>query len=149
MKVFLGADHRGFKLKELLKPWMISQGYDVADVGALKLDPDDDYPIIAEKLGKAVAKIAGSLSVLLCGSGVGASAAVNKIDGIRGSIGISVSQVRAGRHDDDMNVLVLAADAVSFKQAQTMVRTFLSTPFVKTPRYQRRLREIRLLEKEN
>ncbi|MBI2310173.1 RpiB/LacA/LacB family sugar-phosphate isomerase [Candidatus Collierbacteria bacterium] len=146
MKIYIGADHRGFKLKEELKLWLINLGYEVVDMGAVVFDPNDDYPLVAEKLGKAVTNTSGSMGILLCGSGVGASAAVNKIDGIRAAIGFSANQVRAGRHDDDMNVLILPSDEIKFAGAKKLVGMFLATPYVKEKRYERRLDEIRKIE---
>ena len=149
MKIYIGADHRGFKLKEELKLWLINLGYEVVDMGAVVFDPNDDYPLVAEKLGKAVTNTSGSMGILLCGSGVGASAAVNKIDGIRAAIGISETEVKAGRHDDDMNVLVLAADETSLEAAKKLVAIFVRTPFGQASRYSRRLEQIKKIEKEN
>lgn len=147
-KIFIGADHRGFQLKEQLKQWLQQGEYLVEDVGAYQLDQHDDYPIISEKLGIAVAASRNALGILLCGSGVGASAAVNKVDGIRGGIGVSPDQVRAGRHDDNMNVLILAADGTDFSFAKDICDVFLTTPYAKEKRYERRLKEIRNIEKE-
>lgn len=146
MKVYFGADHRGFELKQQLKQWLLEKRYVVEDIGAYSFDPNDDYPVISEKLGRAVVSSKGGLGILLCGSGVGASAAVNKIDGIRGAIGMSVDQVRAGRHDDDMNVLILPADEIQFDDAKKLVEVFLTTPYAKKERYERRLGEIRKIE---
>lgn len=133
MKIYLGTDHRGFKLKEQLKMWLGEIGHEVIDMGAVVFDPNDDYPLIAEKLGKAVADTLGSRGILLCGSGVGASVAVNKIDGIRAAIGISEAEVKAGRHDDDMNVLVLAADEISFETAKKLAAIFSGHHLGKPP----------------
>ena len=149
MKIYLGADHRGFEEKEKIKQWLAAKDYKVEDLGNYKLDPDDDYPIFSEKVGKAVAKNPGSLGILLCGSGVGATAAVNKIDGVVASVGISVNQVRAGRHDDDMNVLVLAADETPLDKSKALVKIFIKEKFGKAKRYERRLKQVEKLEDEN
>ena len=147
MKVYLGTDHRGFELKNKLKTWLASQGYEIEDIGAHKYSLDDDYPVYAEKLGSRVSSDTGSMGVLLCGSGAGAVAAVNKIRGIRASVGLSPEQVRAGRHDDDLNVLVIAADFTEEKEARKMIESFLKTSFDTTQqRYQRRINQIKELE---
>lgn len=146
MRIYFGADHRGFELKQQLKQWLSEEGYAAEDIGSHVLDPADDYPLISEKLGRAVTASEDSFGILLCGSGVGASAAVNKIDGIRGAIGVSVDQVRAGRHDDDMNVLVLPSDEIQFDDAKKLVEVFLGTSYAKEDRYERRLGEIKRLE---
>ena len=147
MKVYLGTDHRGFKLKERIIRWLNGQDYEVEDVGAATYDENDDYPVYAEKLGSRVSSDTGSMGVLLCGSGAGAVAAVNKIRGIRASVGLSPEQVRAGRHDDDLNVLVIAADFTEEKEARKMIESFLKTSFDTTQqRYQRRINQIKELE---
>jgi len=96
-----------------------------------------------------VAKRPGSVGVLLCGSGVGADVVANKFDGIRASIGKSVLQVKAGRTDDDMNVLVIAADYTSEKEAKAMLIAFLETKYEENARHGRRLEEIEKLEANN
>lgn len=149
MKIYIGSDHRGFALKQQLKQWLIGKRYLVKDVGANRLDPNDDYPIISEKLGKAVVTADNGFGILLCGSGVGASAAVNKIDGVRGAIGISADQVRAGRHDDNMNVLILPADIIEFSTAKTLVEAFFATSYIRKKRYERRIKEIQKLEEKS
>ena len=147
MKIYLGTDHRGFKLKERIIRWLDGQDYEVEDVGATTYDENDDYPVYAEKLGSRVSSDTGSMGVLLCGSGAGAVAAVNKIRGIRASVGLSPEQVRAGRHDDDLNVLVIAADFTEEKEARKMIESFLKTSFDTTQqRYQRRINQIKELE---
>lgn len=147
--IYIGSDHRGFKLKEKLHSWLEDEGYEVADIGAREHDKDDDYPVFAGRLGRSVVKDANGRGVLLCGSGVGAVAAVNKLDGIRGSVGFNKEQVAAGRHDDDMNVLVIAADYINEKKAQELVRVFLETEFdSETERYQRRIDQITELEEK-
>lgn len=146
MKLFIGSDHRGFKLKQELKTWLKNKNYETIDVGALTYDSIDDYPMVSEKLGRAVSAIPDRRGILLCGSGVGASAAVNKINGIRAAIGINPRQVKAGRHDDNMNILVLAADETSEKLAKQIVEAFLTTKYHKTQRYERRINQIKKLE---
>ena len=149
MKIYLGSDHRGFEKKGKIKKWLENKNYQLEDVGNLELDPKDDYPIFSERVGRSVVKNPGSLGVLLCGSGVGATAAANKIDGVVAATGLSVTQVKAGRHDDDMNVLVLAADEISLGEAKKMVKVFLKEKFGKEKRYERRLKQIEKLEDEN
>lgn len=149
MTIFIGTDHRGFKLKEELKVWLGGKGHEVVDMGAIVFDPNDDYPLIAEKLGKAVAETLESKGILLCGSGVGASVAVNKIDGIRAAIGISETEVKSGRNDDDMNVLVLASDEIEIEEAKKLITIFVKTPFGKADRYSRRLDQIKKIEEMN
>lgn len=149
MKIFIGADHRGYELKEKIARWLFELNYDFEDLGADYLDLKDDYPKYAEKVASLVAKRPGSKGVLLCGSGVGVDVVANKFDGIRSSIGKSVLQVKAGRKDDDMNVLVIASDYTTEKEAKGMLISFLETKFDGFERHERRLEEIEKLEANN
>lgn len=146
MKIYIGADHRGYKLKEKAKNWL--GNYELVDMGAYKYDPKDDYTLYAEKVASSVAD-SGGRGILLCGSGVGVDVVANKFDGVRASIGKSPEQVRAGRADDDMNILVLAADYTKEKEAMSMVKAFLETKFSGKARHKRRLSEIEKIEANN
>lgn len=148
-KIFIGADHRGYELKEKIARWLFELNYEFEDLGADHLDLNDDYPKYAENVASMVAKRPGSKGVLLCGSGVGVDVVANKFDGIRSSIGKSVLQVKAGRKDDDMNVLVIASDYTTEKEAKGMLIAFLETKFDGLERHERRLEEIEKLEANN
>ncbi|MFZ5933206.1 MAG: RpiB/LacA/LacB family sugar-phosphate isomerase [Patescibacteria group bacterium] len=149
MKVYLGADHRGFALKEKIKDWLTTWGYEFSDLGAYQLDPQDDFTLYAEKVGVVVGREEGARGILLCGSGVGVNIAANKIDGVRASFGLSPEQVKAGRNDDDMNILVIAADFVAEEKAKDLIKVFLETKFAREERFVRRLAEIKKLEANN
>ncbi len=149
MKIFIGADHRGFELKEKIARWLFEMDHAYMDLGAEKLDPKDDYTKFAENVASLVAKNEASRGVLLCGSGVGVEVVANKFDGIRASIGKSVLQVEAGRRDDDMNVLVIASDFTTEKDAKAMLIAFLETKYENIARHERRLEEIEHLEENN
>lgn len=149
MKIFIGSDHRGFELKEKIAKWLFEMEHAYFDVGAPKLDPKDDYTKYAEEVSSLVAKNEGSRGILLCGSGVGVDVMANKFDGIRSSIGKNVLQVEAGRNDDDMNILVIAADFTSEKEAKAMLIAFLETKFSGKARYERRIEEIEKIEANN
>lgn len=149
MKIFVGADHRGYELKEKIARWLFEMEHAYQDLGALSFDPNDDYPKYAEEVASLVAKTEGSRGVLLCGSGVGVDIVANKFDGIRSSIGKNVLQVEAGRNDDDMNVLVIAADFTSEKDTKAMLIAFLETKFSGKARFERRLQEIEKIEANN
>ena len=148
-RIFLGADHRGYEMKEHIARWLFELNYEFEDLGALSLDPTDDYTKYATEVASLVAKRPGSKGVLLCGSGVGVEVVANKFDGIRASIGKSVLQVKAGRNDDDMNVLVIAADFTTEKEAKGMLIAFLETKFSGKERYERRLDDITKIEANN
>ena len=150
MKVYIGADHRGYKLKEKIKDFLVDrQDIELKDMGAYKLDEKDDYTLYAEKVAVMVRDNPHSFGILLCGSGVGVDVTANKFDGIRASIGKNPGQVSAGRADDDMNVLVISSDFTSDGEAEKLVKSFLKTKFKGKARHKRRLEEIRELEENN
>jgi ribose 5-phosphate isomerase B len=149
MKVFIGSDHRGYDLKEKIARWLFEMDHASRDIGAQSLDPHDDFTKYAEDVASLVAKNEGSRGVLLCGSGVGVEIVANKFDGVRAGIGENVLQVERGRNDDDMNVLVIAADYTSEKEAKAMLIAFLETKFSGKARYEKRLEEIEKIEANN
>jgi ribose 5-phosphate isomerase B len=149
MKIYLGADHRGFLLKEKIARWLFELRREFQDLGARSLEPYDDYTKYAEEVASLVAKNEGGRGVLLCGSGVGVEIVANKFDGVRAAIGKDVAQVKAGRSDDDMNVLVIAADYTSEKEAKAMLIAFLETKFSDKKRFAKRLEEIEKIEANN
>ena len=147
--IYIGADHRGYELKEKIAKWLYEMKREFQDLGADSLDPHDDYTKYAEEVASLVAKTEDSRGVLLCGSGVGVEVLANKYDGIRASIGKNVLQVKAGRNDDDMNVLVIAADFTSEKETKAILIAFLETKYVGNVRHERRLQEIEKIEANN
>lgn len=149
IKTYLGADHRGFKLKEKIREWLTSENYTVEDMGAYELNPTDDYTEFASKVALMVADNKNSKGILFCGSGVGVEVVANKFDGIRASIGLNPEQIKAGRTDDDMNVLVVASDFTEEKEAKDMLKVFLETDYEKLARRERRLEEIKKIEENN
>ncbi len=149
MKVYLGADHRGFKLKENVKTWLEKWDVPHEDMGAYTSNEKDDYTIYAEKVSLMVVNEKDALGILICGSGVGVDISANKFDGVRASIGKEPAQVKAGRNDDDMNILVLASDFTDSEFAKEMVKVFLETEFDKNMRHKRRLEEIKRIEANN
>ena len=150
MKIYIGADHRGFELKEELKKFLIEKGYEVEDVGAFKYDKDDDYPDFARQVAERVAgDPEHSRGVLLCGSGTGMDAAANKVRGVRATIAFSKEITRAARNDDDINVISLPADFLKSEEAEEIAEIFLKTPFEAVERRVRRLQKIAEIEKKN
>ncbi len=147
--IYLGADHRGYELKEKIASWLFDMKNDFTDMGAASLDPHDDFTKYAESVASQVANEKHSRGILLCGSGVGVDVTANKFDGIRSSVGKNAKQVEAGRRDDDMNVLVIAADYTDEAEAKEMVRVFLETKFSGKERYKRRIQEIEKIEANN
>ena len=149
MKIYLGADHRGYELKEKIARWLFEWKYDFLDVGAQNLDLTDDYTKYAGEAASLVAGNKDSKGIILCGSGVGAVIVANKFDGVRAAIGKSAAQVKAGRNDDDMNILVIAADYTDEYEAKEMVKAFLETKFDEKSRHIRRLKDIEKIEANN
>lgn len=149
MKIYIGADHRGLNLKTKIRHWMDEWEYDYEDLGAFKFDQYDDYTTYAEKVASVVSDDSHARGILICGSGVGVDVVANKFDGIRSSLGKNKEQVKAGRSDDDMNILVLAADFTTDQEAKEMVQVFLETEFAQKARYIRRLEDIEKIEANN
>ncbi len=149
MKVYIGSDHRGYKLKEKITRWLFEWKYTFTDMGADHFDPDDDYPLYAEKVASLVGQDEKARGILLCGSGVGVDVAANKFDGVRASVGKSAEQVKTGRNDDNMNVLVIAADYTKENEAKEMVKAFLKTSFSGVSRFKKRLEDIKKIEANN
>lgn len=149
MKIYIGADHRGYELKEKICRWLFELEHAYMDVGASHLDLNDDYTKYAAEVASLVAGNPNSRGILICGSGVGIEVAANKFDGIRAAIGKDVFQVEAGRNDDDMNILVLASDYTDEKEAKGMVIAFLETKFSGKEKYKKRLQEIENIEANN
>jgi len=149
MKVFLGSDHRGYFLKEKIAKWLFEWKYDYFDVGAQSLDLKDDYTKYASDVASLVANEKDGRGIVLCGSGVGVDIVVNKFDGIRASLGKTKEQIEAGREDDDMNILVIAADYTDEYEAKDTIKAFLETKFGQKERYKKRLKEIEKIEANN
>jgi ribose 5-phosphate isomerase B len=144
MIVYIGADHNGFILKHKLVEYLGKAGYNVQDETSENLDPQDDYPLAAQKV---VNKILTSndeqpMGILLCGSGQGMCMAANRFKGIRACLGYDCESVRSARNDDDANILCLPARHLEKDDANVLVETFLNTAFSHVGKYQRRIREI-------
>lgn len=151
--LFIGADHRGFKLKEELKAWLRSGNYELTDCGNTIYDPADDFPdfalAVAEKVAQSSHKQNAPKGIVICGSGVGVNIAANKVKGIRASTAVNPAEVRHARQHDDLNVLAISADYSSAEEAQVMIKIFLETAFVAEERFVRRLTKIKNYELEN
>jgi len=146
MKIALAADHAGFEMKQLLLDFLQAQGHDPLDLGTGSLAPVD-YPDFAVKLGNAVLSGSAERGILLCGSGVGASVAANKMHGIRAGICHDTYSAHQGVEHDDMNVLVLGARVIGFSLAQELVSAFLKARFSNEPRHVRRLAKVAELDR--
>jgi ribose 5-phosphate isomerase B len=147
MKVAIAADHAGFALKQELIPALRSLGHTVEDLGTHSTDPVD-YPDTARDVSRAVLSGKAERGVLICGSGVGASVAANKVRGIRAGLCHDSYSAHQGVEHDDMNVLVLGARVIGTALATELVRLFLEAQFTHEQRHERRLGKIRALEDE-
>ena len=145
MKVALGADHAGFELKQELIPSLRSLGHEVVDLGTNSTEPVD-YPDVAAVVAGAVLGGTVERGVLICGSGVGASVAANKLPGIRAGLCHDSYSAHQGVEHDDMNVLVLGARVIGVELARELVRLFLGARFTHEERHERRLAKIAALE---
>ena len=141
--LYLGADHRGFVLKEKIKSWLSLQGILFQDMGAEILNADDDYPDYAEVVAREVAKKPDeNRGMLICGSGAGVCIAANKFRGIRAALALNFDMARAIRKDDDVNVLCLASDFTNEEDALAIADTWLHMPAGSEERYKRRIAKI-------
>jgi ribose 5-phosphate isomerase B len=145
MKIVIGSDHAGFALKNSAGDLLRSLGHQVLDVGAFNENPSD-YPDFAEAVGRAVLDGRAERGVLICGSGVGASVAANKLIGIRAAVCHDTYSAHQGVEHDDMNVLVLGSRVIGVKLAEDLVKSYLGAKFTNEERHVRRLAKIRALE---
>jgi ribose 5-phosphate isomerase B len=147
MMVAVAADHAGYALKQELIPSLRSLGHAVKDLGIHSPEPVD-YPDVAEWVARAVLAGAVERGVLICGSGVGASVAANKVPGIRAGLCHDTYSAHQGVEHDDMNILVLGARVIGLELARELVRAFLEARFTHEERHERRLVKIRVLEEK-
>ncbi len=146
MRIAVASDHAGFDLKRDLIAYIASLGHEVTDRGAHSFVPGDDYPDFSEALGLAVKDGKADRGVLVCGSGVGASVAVNKIPGIRAAVCHDTYSAHQGVEHDDMNVLVMGSRVVAIELAKELVRNFLAASFSGEERHVRRLGKVKAIE---
>ena len=146
MRIGIAADHGGFALKEQLAESLRGSGHEVVDFGAFQLDPADDYPDFIIPLARAVAAKEVERGVALCGSGVGASVAANKVSGVRAALIHDVFSARQGVEDDAMNVFCLGAKVIGSALALELITTFLTARFSNAARHRRRLTKVQALE---
>lgn len=145
--IYLGADHRGFKLKEKIKNFLKKLGYSFDDIGNRDFNANDDYPDFAKEVAERVSRSPKNLGILFCGSGIGMSIAANKFKGIRAALCFNKRIARLSRQHNDSNILCLPADFLSQKETQAIIKTWLSTEFSKEKRHQRRIKKLKTLEK--
>ena len=142
MRVVIGADHGGYALKDELKGFVESLGHEVVDVGAHELDAADDFPDFTKAVAERVASNDARRGIMICGSGVGASVAANKVRGIRASVCHDTYSAHQGVEHDDMNVLCLGARIIGIELARELTSAFLSAEFAPEERFRRRLDKV-------
>ena len=147
MKVVIGSDHAGFQLKNAMGDLLRSLGHEVLDIGAFNENPSD-YPDFAEAVGRAILDGRAERGVLICGSGIGASVAANKLIGIRAAICHDTYSGHQGVEHDNMNVLVMGSRVVGEKLAEDIVRAYLPAKFTNEERHVRRLAKVAALEQK-
>ncbi|MBB1556524.1 RpiB/LacA/LacB family sugar-phosphate isomerase [Candidatus Saccharibacteria bacterium] len=152
MRVYLGADHQGFFLKNKVRDYLTKAGYQITDYSNEELDPDDDFPKYAKLAAKRVVdeKDDTDVAILVCGGGQGMCMAANRIKGVRAIVASSVEDATYGRNDNDANVLCLPARVLDREYNiplwRDIVDAFMNTPFAGAERYIRRNRELDQLD---
>jgi len=149
MKIGIACDHGGFDLKNILLIFLNQQGYEIKDYGAFELNNSDDYPDFVIPLAKAVAAKEVIRGIAICGSGVGASVAANKVAGVRAALIHDHFSAHQGVEDDDMNLICLGGRVTAFASAEELVSAFLNAKYIGAERNERRLRKVRQLENKN
>ena len=148
MKIALAADHNGFELKAIISEVLKKAGHAVLDVGPHSFDPLDDYPDYAKILAKSVSEKASDRGIMICGSGVGASVAANKVKGVRAAMCHDLYSAHQGVEHDDLNVLCLGSRIIGSEVARELVITFVNAEYTHEERHQRRLEKVLDMEDE-
>ena len=148
MRVAVAFDHRGVKLRQRLLEELVALGLEVVDLGTDRAEPRIDYPDKAREVGEAIRSGEAVRALLVCGSGVGASVAANKLAGIRAAVCHDIYSAHQGVEHDDMNVLCLGSEVVGPELATELARAFLGARFDGGERYVRRLEKIEQMERE-
>ncbi len=146
MKIAIAADHGGFPLKDPLKELITALGHEVLDLGAHRMEPTDDYPDYARYIGQAIQHGQAQRGIVICGSGVGACVAANKMKGVRASICHDTYSAAQGVQHDDLNVLCLGARIVGIALASELVTAFCNATFDTDERFVRRLEKVLAIE---
>ena len=148
MKLAIGADHAGYDLKAQILPWIESSGHEVMDIGAHSLDPADDFPDFAAAVAQSVSAGLAERGVMICGSGVGASIATNKVKGIRACLCHDTYTARQGVEHNNMNVLCLGGRVIGIETAKEVISAFVGAEFTPEARFQRRIDKVGEIEAE-
>ena len=147
MNIFIGADHRGFHLKEILKDFLSKQGYKYIDVGNDHIDDNDDYPDFVKLVAESILKHPEDKGIVICRSGVGVDIVANKFKGIRAALISNTQQAFLSRNDDDTNILALSSEFTSEEDAKRIIEIWTTTPFSDKEKDKRRIEKIKDIEK--
>ena len=147
MRISVAADHNGYELKNEITEILKRDGHDVIDMGPHDLDPLDDYPDYAKPLAESVSSGETERGIMVCGSGVGASVAANKVKGVRAAVCHDIYSAHQGVEHDDMNVLCLGSRIVGTEVVRELVSAFISAKYTNEERHARRLTKV--IEMEN
>jgi ribose 5-phosphate isomerase B len=147
MKIYLGADHGGFSLKESIKKWLQEWGIGFEDCGNHVLDPVDDYPDYAKAVAMSVASDKNSCGILACRSAAGVVIAANKVAGVRCASAFNEESAMHSREHNDTNILALSGDWLTQENAKNVLKAWLETPVSEDPRHVRRRQKIADMEK--
>lgn len=142
MKIGIATDHGGFNLKNTIEEILRSEGYEIEDYGAYELNSGDDYPDYIMPLSKAVASGKVDRGIAICGSGVGASIAANKVDGVRAALIHDIFSAHQGVEDDNMNIICLGGRVTGPSLAIELIHAFLQAEFTKKERHLRRIKKV-------
>ena len=145
MKIGIAADHGGYRLKEIIHPFLVKLGHEVVDFGAYKLNNDDDYPDFVIPLAEAVAEGEVERGIAVCGSGVGASVAANKVHGVRAALINDHFSAHQGVEDDNLNIICLGGRVTGNMAAEEYIVAFLNAQFTGAARHVRRLGKVSAL----
>lgn len=146
MSIYLGADHGGFDLKEKIKSYLASIDMKTEDMGAMTLNPDDDYPDFIIPVAKKVVSDPGSLGIIIGRSGNGEAIAANKVTGIRAAVCLNEKMAVKAKEHNNANILSLGADYLTLEDAKKIVKEFIETSFSGKERHIRRLEKISKIE---
>ncbi len=146
MKIGIAADHGGYELKGIMYSFLKNLGHELVDFGAYELNTKDDYPDFIIPLGEAIASKKIDRGIAICGSGVGAAIAANKVAGVRAALIQDHFSAHQGVEDDDMNLICLGGRVTGFMAAEELVTSFLNAKFSGEERHMRRLEKIHALE---
>ena len=148
MKLGIATDHGGFELKQQLMEYLRHKGHEVKDFGAYELDPQDDFPDFVVPLARAVSAGEVDRGLAVCGSGVGACIAANKINNVRASLITESYSARQGVEHDDLNLMCLGGRVIGIELAKELVDNFLKATYIGEERHKRRMDKVAKLEKE-